>query len=60
MGAKRNTYSVLVKKPGGRPTHRWGEDLRETGWSHMDWIHLAQDRDQWRALVNMVMNLWVS
>jgi hypothetical protein len=34
-------------------------DLRETGWGGMDWIDLAQDRDQWRALVNMVMNLWV-
>jgi hypothetical protein len=34
-------------------------DLREIGWSGMDWIDLAQDRDQWRALVNMVMNLRV-
>jgi hypothetical protein len=34
-------------------------DLRETGWDGMDWIDLAQDRDQWRALVNMVMNLLV-
>jgi hypothetical protein len=33
-------------------------DLRETGWGGMNWIDLAQDRDQWRALVNMVMNLW--
>jgi hypothetical protein len=32
-------------------------DLREIGWDVMDWIDLAQDRDQWRALVNMVMNL---
>jgi hypothetical protein len=32
-------------------------DLRERGWDGMDWINLAQDRDQWRALVNMVMNL---
>jgi hypothetical protein len=31
----------------------------ETGWGGMDWIDLAQDRDQWRALVNTVMNLWV-
>jgi hypothetical protein len=31
-------------------------DLRETGWGDMDWFDLAQDRDQWRALVNMVMN----
>jgi hypothetical protein len=33
-------------------------DLQEGGWS-MDWIELAQDRDRWRALVNVVMNLWV-
>jgi hypothetical protein len=32
-------------------------DLREIGWDGMDWIYLAQDRDQWRALVNNVMNL---
>jgi hypothetical protein len=68
MGAKRNTYSILVGKPEGnkplrRPRHRWEKnvkmDLREIGWSGMDWIHLAQDRDQWRALVNTVMNLRV-
>jgi hypothetical protein len=35
-------------------------DLREIGWNGMDWIHLAQDRDQWRSLVSMVMNLGVS
>jgi hypothetical protein len=34
-------------------------DLRETGWDDMDWIDLAQDRDQWRALVNMAINLRV-
>jgi hypothetical protein len=34
-------------------------DLREIGWDGMDWIKLAQGRDQWRVLVNMVMNLWV-
>jgi hypothetical protein len=31
-------------------------DFREIGWDDMDWIDLAQDRDQWRALVNMAMN----
>jgi hypothetical protein len=35
-------------------------DLRETGWGAMDWIDLAQDKDQWRAFVNTVMNLRVS
>jgi hypothetical protein len=34
-------------------------DLREIGWGGMHWIDLAQDRDQWRALVNLVMNLQV-
>jgi hypothetical protein len=34
-------------------------DLREIGWDRMDWIDLAQDRDQWRALMNTVMNLRV-
>jgi hypothetical protein len=34
-------------------------DLREIGWDGVDWIDTAQDRDQWRALVNTVLNLWV-
>jgi hypothetical protein len=34
-------------------------DLKETGYDGLDWIHLAQDRFQWRALVNTVMNLGV-
>jgi hypothetical protein len=34
-------------------------DLREIGWDGVDWIELAQDRDQWRALVNTMMNLRV-
>jgi hypothetical protein len=37
-----------------------GMDLRETGWDGMDWIDVAQDRDQWRALANMVMNFQVA
>jgi hypothetical protein len=51
------------KRPLGRPTRRWEDninmDLREIGWGGMDWIDLAEDRDLWRALVNMVMNLRV-
>jgi hypothetical protein len=35
-------------------------DLRETGWGGMDWIDLAQNREYWRAVANMVMNLRVS
>jgi hypothetical protein len=52
------------KRPLGRPRRRWVDnikmDLRETGWDGMDWIDLAQNRDQWRALVNAVMNLRVT
>jgi hypothetical protein len=51
------------KRPLGRPRYMWedrtGIDLREIGWGGMDWIDLAWDRDQWRALVNTVMNLRV-
>jgi hypothetical protein len=51
------------KRPLGRPIHKWVDnikmDLGEIGWDGRDWIDLAQDRDQWRALVNTVMNLRV-
>jgi hypothetical protein len=51
------------KRPLERPRRRWVDnikmDLREIGWNGMDWIELAQDRDQLRALGNTVMNLWV-
>jgi hypothetical protein len=51
------------KRPLGRLRRRWVDDikmdLREIGWDGRDWIVLAQDRDQWRALVNTVMNLRV-
>jgi hypothetical protein len=52
-----------LKRPLRRLRHRWEDNirmyLRETGWEGMDWIHLAQNRGQWQALVNMVMNLQV-
>jgi hypothetical protein len=51
------------KEPLGRPRRRWVDnikmDLREIEWDGMDWIYLAQNRDQFRALVNTVMNLRV-
>jgi hypothetical protein len=65
-GEKRNAYRILVgiaeeKRPLARPRRRWVDnikmDLREIGWDGMDWIDLTQNRDQWRALVNTVMNL---
>jgi hypothetical protein len=47
------------KRPLGRTRHRREDnikiDLRDIGWGGMDWIDLAQDRDQWKALVNTVM-----
>jgi hypothetical protein len=65
MGKKRNAYRLLVgKRPLRRSRHKWVNnikmDLLEIGWGGVDWIGLAQDRDKWRALVNVVMNLWVS
>jgi hypothetical protein len=68
MGEVRNLYRVLVGKPEGksplgRPRRRWDDgikmDLREIVWGGVEWIHLAQDRDRWRAVVNAVMNLRV-
>jgi hypothetical protein len=68
MGEERNVYRVLMgkpegKRPLGRPMRRWEDgirmDLRETDWGIVDWIHLAQDRNRWRADVNTVMNLRV-
>jgi hypothetical protein len=51
------------ERPLGRPRRRWLDnnklDLRDIGWDGMEWIDLAQDRDQRRALVKAVMNLRV-
>jgi len=68
MGEERGVFRVLVgkpeaKKPLGRPRHRWVDnirmDLQEVGCGYMDWNGLAQDRDRWRMLVSVVMNLRV-
>jgi hypothetical protein len=67
MREKRNAYRILGKpegkRPLGRPRRRWVDNikmyLQETGWDGVDWIDMAQDRDQWRALVNTVLNLRV-
>jgi hypothetical protein len=60
----RGAYNILVGKPEGRrplvrPRRRWKNDLGEIGFGDVDWIHLAQDRDRWWALVNTVMSLRV-
>jgi hypothetical protein len=61
-----HAYRILVRKPEGkrppgRRRRRWVDniviDLREIGCDCMDWIDLAQNRDQWRVLVSTVMNL---
>jgi hypothetical protein len=68
MEDMKNAHNILVgklekRRPLGR--HRYIRednirmDLREIVWEGVDWLHLAQDRDQWRALVNTVMNLLV-
>jgi hypothetical protein len=68
MGEKRNAYRLLVgkpegKRPLGRPRRRRVDNIRmdlvEVGWGDVDWNGLAQDRNRWRALVNLVLNLRV-
>jgi hypothetical protein len=67
-GEKRNAYRILVgkserKRPLERPRRWWVHnikiELREIRWDGMDWIDLARHRDQWRTLVNTVMNILV-
>jgi len=63
MGEERRVYRVLLRRPLGRPRRRWVDnirmDLQEVGCRYTDWIGLAQDRDRWRTLVSVVMNLRV-
>jgi hypothetical protein len=67
-GENRNAYRMFVWKPEGKrlligQKRRWVDNtkthLREIGWDGVDWIDMAQDMDQWRALVNTVLNLRV-
>jgi hypothetical protein len=68
MGEKRNMYGLLVGKPErkrllGRPRRSRVDnikmDLVQIGWGVVEWIGLAQGRENWRALVNAVMNFLV-
>jgi len=65
MGEMRNAYNILMVKPEGkrpliRPRCRWEDSTRmapwEIEWKGIVYMHVAQDRDQWQALVNMVMH----
>jgi hypothetical protein len=67
-GGDGSAYSILVgksegKRPLGKHIHRWEDNIkkafREVEWGIVDWIHLAQDRNQWWVLVNTVMNLQI-
>jgi hypothetical protein len=69
MWEKRNPYRILVGEPEvkgllGRTRRRWEDNikmyLRDIGWGDVDWIDLARDRDQWKALVNTTLNLRVT
>jgi hypothetical protein len=68
IGERRNMYRVLVgkteeKRPLERPRRRWEDGIKmnlgETDWGGVEWVHLAHDRDHWRAFVNAVMKLRV-
>jgi hypothetical protein len=67
-GERRNACRILVEMPGGmrplgRTRYRWMDNIKmdytEIGWDGMNWIYVAHNRNQWRTLVNAVMNLWV-
>jgi predicted membrane protein len=67
-GEMRDAYKILVGKsegkiPVGRPRSRWKGNIRmnlkEIRWEDVNWMHLDQDSNKWRALVNTVMNLRV-
>jgi hypothetical protein len=69
MGDVTNAYNMLLGKPEGkkllgRARRRWQDnirrDLREIAWRDVDWMYLVQDMDQWRAVLNTVIKLWVT
>jgi len=63
MREMRNAYKIMVRKHEGerplrRPRHGWEDNIRmDIGWEGVDWMHVAEDRDQWQTLVNMRVNL---
>jgi hypothetical protein len=68
MGDKRNLLRVLVHKSSGNrlfgiPRHRWEDNVRmylkDIKWNDMESIYLAENRDKWWAVVNIVTKLWV-
>jgi hypothetical protein len=68
MGAVRNLYKILIRKPErqrllGRQRRRWEDNIRvdlgHIGWESVDCMHVVFNRDQWRALVNTIVNLRV-
>jgi hypothetical protein len=65
---RRDVYRVLMgkpegKRPLGRPRNRWEDNMKmyhqEVGYGGINWKKLAQDRDTWRAVVNVEMNIRV-
>jgi hypothetical protein len=65
MGGMKNACKMLVlkseamrplRRPGRRRKDNISSDIREIGWVVLDWIHLAQDRSRWRAVLNAIMN----
>ena len=68
MGEESGMYRISVgkpegKRPLGRPRRKWEDNIRmdfqEVGCGYMDWIRLAQDRESWRTVVSVIMNLRV-
>jgi hypothetical protein len=68
MGEMRNPYTILVgkperKRPHGRSRYRLKDNIRRNlrgvGWEGVDWMHMTEGRDQWWALVNVIMNFQV-